>query len=54
MCRFIIHTRDCVVTEMSVMDPRGHPVYKQAPGSEAFQAAMEQLVKNFLAVCVED
>jgi len=42
MCRFIMHTRDCVLSEVSVMDPRGQPVYKPAPGSDAFKASMEK------------
>nr|XP_019940235.1 PREDICTED: apolipoprotein B-100-like [Paralichthys olivaceus] len=42
-CRFIMHTRDCVLSEVTVMDPQGQLVYRQAPGSEAFQAAMERL-----------
>uniref|UniRef100_UPI0037E9B8DE apolipoprotein B-100 n=1 Tax=Semicossyphus pulcher TaxID=241346 RepID=UPI0037E9B8DE len=40
-CRFIMHTRDCAVSEVSVMDPQGQPVYSPAPGSDAFQVAME-------------
>ncbi|XP_040916458.1 apolipoprotein B-100 [Toxotes jaculatrix] len=51
MCRFIMHTRDCALSEVSVMDPQGQPVYRQAPGSEAFRAAME---KNPLKFTVED
>ncbi|XP_067470643.1 apolipoprotein B-100 [Thunnus thynnus] len=49
-CRFIMHTRECALSEVSVMDPQGQPVYRQAPGSEAFQAAME---KNSLRFSVE-
>lgn len=41
-----MHTRECALSEVSVMDPQGQPVYRQAPGSEAFQAAMEKLVKS--------
>lgn len=46
MCRFIMHTRDCALSEVSVNDPQNGPVDTQAPGSEAFKAAMEQLVQN--------
>ncbi|XP_073338944.1 apolipoprotein B-100 isoform X2 [Pagrus major] len=42
-CRFIMHTRDCALSEESVN--------MQAPGSEAFKAAME---KNALKFSVED
>uniref|UniRef100_A0A3Q1B7C0 Vitellogenin domain-containing protein n=1 Tax=Amphiprion ocellaris TaxID=80972 RepID=A0A3Q1B7C0_AMPOC len=51
ICRFIMHTRGCVLSEVSIMDPQGQPVYKQSPGSEAFQAAME---KNALKFSVEE
>ncbi|XP_053192306.1 apolipoprotein B-100 [Scomber japonicus] len=50
MCKFIIRTKGCALTEVSVMDPQGQPVYRPAPGSEAFQAAME---KNSLRFSVE-
>nr|XP_046268549.1 apolipoprotein B-100 isoform X3 [Scatophagus argus] len=51
MCRFIMHTRDCALSEVSVINPQGKPVYTQARGSETFQAAME---KNPLKFTVED
>lgn len=41
-----MHTRDCVLSEVSVMDPQGQPVYGPAPSSDAFQAAMLKLVQN--------
>ncbi|XP_068451587.1 apolipoprotein B-100 [Clinocottus analis] len=50
MCRFVMHTRDCAIREVSFMDPQGQPVYRQTPGSEAFQAAME---RNLLKFTVE-
>ncbi|XP_074517715.1 apolipoprotein B-100 isoform X1 [Sebastes fasciatus] len=50
-CKFIMHTRDCAVSEVSDMDPQGQPVYRQALGSEAFQAAME---KNPLKFTVDE
>lgn len=46
-----MHTRDCALSELSDMDPQGQPVYRQAPGSEAFQAAMEKLVQNIHLRC---
>lgn len=39
MCKFIMHTRSCVLSEVSE-DPQGQSVYTQSPGSDAFQAAM--------------
>ncbi|KAG7226132.1 hypothetical protein INR49_014226, partial [Caranx melampygus] len=50
MCKFIMHTRGCVLSEVSV-DPQGQPGDTQSPGSDAFQAAME---KNPLKFTVED
>uniref|UniRef100_A0A3Q2R232 Apolipoprotein B n=1 Tax=Fundulus heteroclitus TaxID=8078 RepID=A0A3Q2R232_FUNHE len=41
MCRFIMHTRGCTVSEASTMDPQGEPIYSPAPGSDAFKASME-------------
>ncbi|KAK5885887.1 hypothetical protein CesoFtcFv8_016980 [Champsocephalus esox] len=41
-CRFVMHTRDCALSEVSAMDPQGQPVYSQARGFAAFQAAMEK------------
>ncbi|XP_045919657.1 apolipoprotein B-100 [Micropterus dolomieu] len=50
-CRLIMHTKDCALSEVSVMDPQGQPVYRQSPGSEAFRAAME---KNPLKFTVDE
>ncbi|XP_074548675.1 apolipoprotein B-100 [Halichoeres trimaculatus] len=48
-CSFIMHTRDCVLSEVSDTDPQGQPVFNQAPGSDAFQAAMEKNPLKFSA-----
>lgn len=45
-----MHTRDCVLGEVSAMDPQGQPVYRQSPGSQAFKAAIEKLVQTILHV----
>ncbi|XP_062253526.1 apolipoprotein B-100 isoform X1 [Platichthys flesus] len=50
-CSFIMHTRNCALSEVSVTDAQGQPIYMQAPGSEAFKAAME---KNPLKFTVDD
>ncbi|TNN84970.1 Apolipoprotein B-100 [Liparis tanakae] len=42
MCRFVMHTRDCALSEFDVMDSQGQPVYTQNPRSDEFQAAMEK------------
>ncbi|KAF7201026.1 apolipoprotein B-100 isoform X2 [Nothobranchius furzeri] len=42
MCRFIMQTRDCFLSQVSIMDPQGQPVYGPAPGSDAFRASMEK------------
>ncbi|XP_067099220.1 apolipoprotein B-100 [Osmerus mordax] len=47
-CSFLMHTRDCVLSEVSVIDLQGQPVYRQATGAEAFQAAMEMNSLKFM------
>uniref|UniRef100_A0A3Q2QZW3 Apolipoprotein B n=1 Tax=Fundulus heteroclitus TaxID=8078 RepID=A0A3Q2QZW3_FUNHE len=47
MCRFIMHTRGCTVSEASTMDPQGEPIYSPAPGSDAFKASMEKSVQVY-------
>lgn len=42
MCKFIMHTRGCVLREVSYTGPTGRRVYMSAPGSDAFQGAMEK------------
>lgn len=49
-CSFILHTTECSLSEVSVIDPQGQPVYRQATGSEAFQAAMERYCSMTLGV----
>ncbi|CDQ87058.1 unnamed protein product [Oncorhynchus mykiss] len=41
-CSFVLHTANCALSEVSVIDPQGEPVYRQAAGADAFQAAMEK------------
>lgn len=53
MCKFIMHTRGCTLSEVSVMDPEGQPVYEPAPGSDAFRASMEKSVLNGVHVMVK-
>uniref|UniRef100_A0A3B4VIY8 Apolipoprotein B n=1 Tax=Seriola dumerili TaxID=41447 RepID=A0A3B4VIY8_SERDU len=50
-CRFIMRTRDCVLSEVSIMDPQDQPIYRHSPSSHAFQSAME---KNPLKFTVQD
>lgn len=45
-CSFVLRTTECVLSEVSVIDAQGQPVYRQAAGAEAFQAAMEKYVKQ--------
>ncbi|KAJ8333052.1 hypothetical protein SKAU_G00419480 [Synaphobranchus kaupii] len=49
-CSFVLRTEGCVLSEVSVMDSEGLPVYGRAAGSDAFKAAME---KNPLKFMVE-
>uniref|UniRef100_A0A3Q3AEQ2 Vitellogenin domain-containing protein n=1 Tax=Kryptolebias marmoratus TaxID=37003 RepID=A0A3Q3AEQ2_KRYMA len=46
-CRFVMRTRGCTLSEVSVMDPQGQPVHRLAPGSDAFKASMEKSVLVF-------
>ncbi|KAM8833273.1 apolipoprotein B-100 isoform 1-T1 [Synchiropus picturatus] len=48
-CRFIMHTRDCTLSEVSLIDADGQPVYMPAAGQEAFQAAMAKNPLKFSA-----
>ncbi|XP_067311333.1 apolipoprotein B-100 isoform X2 [Pseudorasbora parva] len=47
-CSFVLHTRECTLSEVSVIDAQGQPVYRQAAGAEAFQVAMEKNPLNFV------
>uniref|UniRef100_A0A3P9M1Z9 Apolipoprotein Ba n=1 Tax=Oryzias latipes TaxID=8090 RepID=A0A3P9M1Z9_ORYLA len=44
-CLFIMHTRDCTLSEASAVDPQGQPVYRPALGSDAFRTRMESPLK---------
>ncbi|XP_056447304.1 apolipoprotein B-100 isoform X2 [Gadus chalcogrammus] len=50
VCKFILHTRSCALSEVSSMDAGGRPVYGPAATSDAFEAAM---AKNPLKFTVE-
>ncbi|TRY59658.1 hypothetical protein DNTS_027400 [Danionella cerebrum] len=47
-CSFVLHTSECALSEVAVIDSQGQPVYRQAAGAEAFQAAMEKNPLNFV------
>ncbi|XP_056122383.1 apolipoprotein B-100 [Rhinichthys klamathensis goyatoka] len=47
-CSFVLHTTECILSEVSVIDAQGQPVYRQAAGAEAFQVAMEKNPLNFV------
>ncbi|XP_041928257.1 apolipoprotein B-100 [Alosa sapidissima] len=53
-CNFILHTTECSLSEVSVIDPQGQPMYRQAAGSEAFQAAMERNPLSFVVSKMTD
>uniref|UniRef100_A0A3B5M0X4 Vitellogenin domain-containing protein n=1 Tax=Xiphophorus couchianus TaxID=32473 RepID=A0A3B5M0X4_9TELE len=42
MCRFIMHTRDCTVSEAFTTDARAEAAYDPAPDSDTFKAVMER------------
>ncbi|XP_065144413.2 apolipoprotein B-100 [Paramisgurnus dabryanus] len=47
-CNFVLHTTECALSEVSVIDAQGQPVYRQAAGAEAFQVAMEKTPLSFV------
>ncbi|XP_073682716.1 apolipoprotein B-100 [Garra rufa] len=47
-CSFVLRTTECILSEVSVIDAQGQPVYRQAAGAEAFQLAMEKNPLNFV------
>ncbi|KAJ3607020.1 hypothetical protein NHX12_026535 [Muraenolepis orangiensis] len=49
-CSFILHTKDCSLTEVTAVDAQGTPVFRPSAGSEAFKVAME---KNTLMFSVD-
>ncbi|XP_063040675.1 apolipoprotein B-100 [Engraulis encrasicolus] len=53
-CSFNLHTSECLLSEVSVIDAQGQPVYRQAAGSEAFQAAMERHDLSFMVNSMTD
>ncbi|XP_036449677.1 apolipoprotein B-100 [Colossoma macropomum] len=47
-CSFVLRTTDCSLSEVTVIDAQGQPVYSSAPGTELFKAAMEKNPLNFV------
>ncbi|XP_036398917.1 apolipoprotein B-100 isoform X2 [Megalops cyprinoides] len=48
-CSFILRTVECTLSEVSVIDAEGLPVYRPATGAEAFREAMEKNTLKFTA-----
>ncbi|XP_048831185.1 apolipoprotein B-100 [Brienomyrus brachyistius] len=46
-CNFIMRTSECSLSEVSVIDAQGQPVYRPAVGSDAFRVAMEKYPLKF-------
>ncbi|XP_062864093.1 apolipoprotein B-100 [Trichomycterus rosablanca] len=46
-CRFVLHTTECTLSEVTDVDDQGKPVYTQAPGSQSFQEAMKKSPLHF-------
>lgn len=53
-CSFVLHTTECILSEVSVIDAQGQPVYRQAAGAEAFQVAMEKYVEQSIIFGIEE
>ncbi|KAI4895608.1 hypothetical protein NFI96_017030, partial [Prochilodus magdalenae] len=49
-CQFVVHTKECTLSEAFEADADGNPVFRPAAGAEAFKTEME---KNPLKVTVE-
>ncbi|MCI4389549.1 hypothetical protein PGIGA_G00099390 [Pangasianodon gigas] len=49
-CHFIVHTKECTLSEVINVDADGNPVFGPTAGAESFKAQME---KNPLKVIVE-
>lgn len=41
-CSYIMHTRECTVSEVTDVSADGKPVFGSAAGTENFKAAMEK------------
>ncbi|XP_053345355.1 apolipoprotein Bb, tandem duplicate 1 [Clarias gariepinus] len=50
-CHFIVHTKECALSEVISVDADGNPVFGSTAGAETFKAQME---KHPLKVIVED
>ncbi|KAL6477969.1 hypothetical protein MHYP_G00138040 [Metynnis hypsauchen] len=53
-CSFVLRTTDCSLSEVTVIDAQGQPVYSSAPGAELFKEAMEKNPLNFMVEQVTD
>ncbi|XP_026789738.3 apolipoprotein B-100 [Pangasianodon hypophthalmus] len=47
-CKFVLHTTECALSEVTDIDAQGQPVYTSAPGTESFKAAMERSPLSFV------
>lgn len=43
-CHFIVHTKECSLSEVINVDADGNPVFGPTAGAEAFKAQMEKYV----------
>ncbi|KAL4624223.1 apolipoprotein B-100 [Arapaima gigas] len=53
-CSFVLRTTECALSEVSVIDPQGQPVYRPASNSETFRASMEKNPLKFVVEQVAD
>ncbi|XP_066530178.1 apolipoprotein B-100 [Hoplias malabaricus] len=53
-CSFILRTSDCSLSEVTVINAQGQPVYSPAPGDDLFEEAMEKNTLNFMVERVTD
>ncbi|KAI4872235.1 hypothetical protein NFI96_010377 [Prochilodus magdalenae] len=53
-CSFVLRTTECSLREVTVINAQGQPVYKSAPGTDLFKAAMEKNPLKFMVQQVTD
>ncbi|KAK6488577.1 apolipoprotein B-100-like [Huso huso] len=46
-CSFVLRTGDCSLSEVAVIDPQGQLIYRLAPNTDEFKAAMAKNVLKF-------
>lgn len=52
-CQYVVHTKECTLSEVIDNDADGSPVFRPAAGADTFKAEMEKYVSSLNKwVCV--